>query len=366
MTRLAFLFPGQGAQRVGMGAALARTDADVLDAYLELAEDVACLPIRRLCREGPSRELTRTEACQPALLAVSLALAEVARDAGLRPAWVAGHSLGEYAAAVAADVLTPEDAMRLVVRRARLMADRQAACPGAMAAVIGLGASATAALCRAVAPEAGPVAVANINSDEQVVVSGARAAVDALAAVARSAGARVVLLPVGGAFHSPLMEPVSEEMSAVAAGIAFRDPVVPLVANVSGELLTDAASIRRALVAQISRPVRWTDSVRALAAAGCELFVELGAAVLTGLVRAIDPDAAAHGADSRSRLAALAAEGSGPTRPQASEDELLAAIGTLLRRLEPVPQGVLEAARLAPVTARPHRPRLALVDRDPR
>jgi [acyl-carrier-protein] S-malonyltransferase len=307
MRRIAFLFPGQGAQRVGMGAALLATDADLLAGYLELAEDVSGLPIGRLCREGPLGELTRTEVSQPALLALSLALGDVARDVGFEPSFVAGHSLGEYAAAVAAGVLTAEDCMHVVARRARLMADRQTERPGAMAAVIGLGVAATDALCRRVPGALGPVAVANINTHEQVVVSGVRAAVEHLTQVARDAGARVVALPVGGAFHSPLMEPVRDAMASVIADLALQSPRIPLVANVSGALLSDGEAIGRALVDQIARSVRWADCVRTLLSARCELFVELGSGVHSGLVRAIDPCAAAHAADSRERLAELAA-----------------------------------------------------------
>jgi [acyl-carrier-protein] S-malonyltransferase len=307
MTQVALLFPGQGAQRVGMGGALMESDRGVLEDYLELAEDIATLPIRRLCREGPLAELTRTEVSQPALLALSMALADVARDVGLEPAFVAGHSLGEYAAAVTAGVLTPEDCMEVVVQRSRLMADRQAERPGAMAAVIGLGCAETDALCHRIPAAVGLVTVANINTEEQVVVSGVRPAVERLAQLARAAGARVVALPVGGAFHSPLMEPVRVAIASVVKSVPLRDPAIPLVANVSGQLLSNGDAIGRALVDQISRPVRWTDCVQTLCSAGCELFVELGSGVLSGLVRAIDPCASAHAADSRSRLAALAA-----------------------------------------------------------
>jgi [acyl-carrier-protein] S-malonyltransferase len=362
MTGVAFLYPGQGAQRVGMGAALGRTDGAALERYLELAEDVSSLPIRRLCLEGPIAELTRTEVSQPALLAVSLALTEVARDVGFEPAFVAGHSLGEYAAAIAAGVLDAEDGMRLVAARGRLMAARQLECPGAMAAVIGLGETATAVLCREVGTEAEPLAVANVNTGEQIVVSGVTAAVERLAEVARHQGARVVRLPVGGAFHSPIMDPVREAMAGVADAFAWHDPNVALVANVSGAPLVDGAAVRAALVEQISRPVRWADCVRTLVAAGCDLFVELGAGVLTGLVRSVDPGVPAHAADSRARLTAVA-EGVPRTGRPAREDRLLEDLGGMLRRVDPVPPHVLAAARAAQPAASTRGGHLRLVPR---
>jgi [acyl-carrier-protein] S-malonyltransferase len=201
------------------------------------------------------------------------------------------------------------------------MADRQAEQPGAMAAVIGLGVASTEALCRAVPAAVGSVTVANINTDEQVVVSGVRPAVEHLTQLARQAGARVVALPVGGAFHSPLMEPVRVAMAGVVEAVTLRAPAVPLVANVSGRLLSHSDAIGDALVAQISRPVRWADCVRTLLGSGCELLVELGSGVLSGLVRAIDPCAPAHAADSRTRLTELAAGVTPSGAQQVERDE---------------------------------------------
>jgi [acyl-carrier-protein] S-malonyltransferase len=310
--RITFIYPGQGSQRIGMGAALRSTDGPTLDRRLELAEDIAQLPIRRLCREGPIEELTRTEVSQPALLAFALALTDVAADVGLRPSFVAGHSVGEYAAAVAAGAIDAEAGMLLVVRRGRLMATRQAEQPGAMAALIGLTASAAADLCGEVARAWGPVVVANINSQEQVVVSGVRAAVLRVGELARGSGARVVVLPVGGAFHSPLMEPVRAAMSAYADALPWRAATVPLAANVSGALIYTGGAVRDALVHQIATPVRWSECVRTLVDAGCVRFVELGGGVLTGLVRAAAPGVAASPAESRRQLQTLADEITAP------------------------------------------------------
>jgi [acyl-carrier-protein] S-malonyltransferase len=300
---LAFLYPGQGSQRVGMGAALRATDPTVFDRYLGLADDVAGLPIGRLCLEGPGDQLIRTEVSQPALFALSLALTEIAREHGLEPRVVAGHSLGEYAAAVAAGALSLEDGMRLVALRGRLMGAVQARRPGAMAAVIGLETGAVAALCRLV----GHVVVANHNAPGQVVVSGASASVQTLCARVEAAGGRAVRLPVGGAFHSPAMEPVRAALAQHSTTIAWRSVRVPLASNASGALLTDGDAIGAAVVAQVTAPVRWVDCMHAMVAAGTTSFLELGPGrVLTGLVRSLRRDLPAGAADSRARLAAFA------------------------------------------------------------
>ena len=304
--RLAFLYPGQGSQRVGMGAALRASDPALFDRHLGLADDIAGLPVSRCCLEGPMDLLTRTEVSQPALFALALALTEVARQEGLEPDCVAGHSLGEYAAAVAAGALDAEDGMRLVVRRSRLMAAVQAQRPGAMAAVLGLDAGEVKALCRRADPTR-PVAIANLNAPRQAVVSGSPAGVDHVCELAAAAGARAVRLPVGGAFHSPAMAPVRAALHEKTAAIAWRDATVPLAANATGQLVTDAGGVRAALVAQVAEPVRWVECMGALAGAGCTSFLELGPGrVLTGLARSTSRELDAAAADSRSKLVAFA------------------------------------------------------------
>jgi [acyl-carrier-protein] S-malonyltransferase len=305
--RLAFLYPGQGSQRVGMGAALRASDPSLFDRHLGLADDIAGLPVSRWCLEGPMDRLTRTEVSQPALYALALALTEVAREMGLEPDCVAGHSLGEYAAAVSAGALDAEDGMRLVVRRSRLMAAVQAQRPGAMAAVHGLDSDRLEALCRRAAA-AGPVAVANLNTPRQTVVSGSPAGVDRLCELAAEAGGRAVPLPVGGAFHSSAMAPVRTALHEETAAIAWRDPAVPLASNASGGLVTEAGAVRAALVAQVAEPVRWVECMAALTGAGCTTFLELGPGrVLAGLARSASRDLEAATADSRPKLAAFAA-----------------------------------------------------------
>lgn len=306
MRRVAFIYSGQGAQRVGMGAALRRRDPELFDRFFGLVEEASGLPIRRLALEGPAAALTRTEVAQPALFALELALTESARRLGLRPALATGHSLGEYVAAVAIGALAADDAARLVAERGRLMAAVQAERPGAMGAVVGLPAARVRQLCMAAA---GQVAVANLNAPAQTVVSGDTRAVDALLASAAEAGAsRVVRLPVGAAFHSKTMRGPQQRLAALAAELRWRAPDVPLVANWSGELVTEAADVRQALIAQIAAEVRWSDCVRTCLRAGADVLLELGPApVLAGLVRQVEPTAEVFTAASPERLEAFAA-----------------------------------------------------------
>ena len=309
MTELALLFPGQGAQRPGMGRALRAEDPDVADAHRGRPAAAAGLPLEQLCAEGPAEALRPTEVAQPALFAVGLALADVARSVGLRPAAVAGHSLGEYTAAVAAGALTSEAGFELVAARGRLMADVQRVRPGAMAAVLGLPPAEVGALCAAVAGSE-TLTPANFNAPSQTVVSGDEPAIERLLArAADQRGARAVRLPVGAAFHSALMAPVRDQLGRLAAELAWNDLRVPLAANASAKLLTGAGEVREALLAQIAAPVRWVACVEALLAAGCRHFLELGPGrPLSGLVRQIAPDADVASADSRSAIEAYARE----------------------------------------------------------
>ncbi len=303
MAGVAFLFPGQGSQKAGMGAELLETEGDLLAGYLAQAEAASGQPIRRLTLEGPIEALTRTEVAQPALFCVSLAVMDAARARGVEPDFVAGHSLGEYTAACASGAVSVEDAIELVSLRGHLMGEIGDGRPGAMAAVIGLDAATLGGLCEQASAE-GAVALANINSPTQIVVSGEDDGVVRLMQLAEEAGAaRVVRLQVAAAFHSEMMKPVQEQMADAIREVAWTDPRVPVAANARGELVSDAESLQAALVEQIASPVRWVECVQALAAAGAETFLEVGPGrVLGGLVRQIQPGADVFSADSPARL----------------------------------------------------------------
>ena len=305
MGKVAFLYPGQGSQKVGMGSDLLDTDKELFERYLGLADEVSGLPIRKFCLDGPIEELTRTDVAQPALFAVGMALTELSGEVGLKPDFVAGHSLGEYTAAVASGAVGLEDGMRLVSERGRRMADVQAERPGAMAAIIGLAAETVEELCDR-ASEAGVVGLANLNTQTQTVISGEEmGVVKAMELADEEGAAKTVRLPVGGAFHSELMKPVQAALAETAGRLAFADPRVQLVVNHSGRTVTSGDEVREALVAQIAAPVRWADCVQTLVDAGCETSVELGPGkVLSGLVRKIDSDVKTLPGSSRSALEA--------------------------------------------------------------
>src|SRR3954451_17329514 len=226
---LAFLLPGQGSQKVGMGADVLAEAPEHLERYFALAEEASGKPITQLCLEGPIEELTSTDVAQPALFCVALAMADLAFAAGLKPDFAAGHSLGEYTAATVAGALAPEDGIKLVCARGALMAQAQDEVPGGMAAIIGMEADALAALCESID---GRVAPANYNTPSQIVVSGDMDAVDALVEAAPGAGAdKAVKLKGGAAFHSEAMAPVREQMAERMAGVSFSDPSIPIVSN---------------------------------------------------------------------------------------------------------------------------------------
>jgi [acyl-carrier-protein] S-malonyltransferase len=298
MPTLAFVFPGQGSQAVGMGQALADVYPAAAAVFAE-ADDVLGERLADLAWNGPAEELDLTANAQPALLAASIAflraLQERREAAGLPPLvpdFAAGHSMGQYTAMVAAGVISLADGIRLVRERGRLMQASGEGHPGAMAAIIGLPEERLDDLVAAGAVH-GTFGVANRNSPGQVVVSGARPAVEAAAAAAKGLGARrAVVLPVSVAAHSPLMAEAAEGMRAVLADVDFRDPRVPLLANADARPLTTAAACRAELVDHLTTGVDWIAAVEAMTAAGVSRFVEVGPGrVLSGLVRRISSDA---------------------------------------------------------------------------
>jgi [acyl-carrier-protein] S-malonyltransferase len=277
------LFPGQGSQRVGMGRRLA-AEHPIAHATMAEADDALDFPLSRLCFEGPEAELTRTEFCQPAILAVSIAqwrALGAVRD--LRPRWLAGHSLGEYAALVVAGALEFRDAIRLVRLRGRAM---QSAVPegvGAMAAIVGLDDAAVSAICSEAAADE-VVSPANFNGAGQIVVAGHRAAVERAMQAAKAAGGRVIPLAVSAPFHCALMAPAAAELASALDAVEIAPPSIPIVTNVEATLNADASRVRGLLVAQVTAPVRWAESMRLLQSLGCRRAVEVGPGQVLGKI----------------------------------------------------------------------------------
>ncbi|ADU14425.1 ACP S-malonyltransferase [Asticcacaulis excentricus] len=292
---LAFVFPGQGSQSVGMGSELFDNFAAAREVFGEVNE-VLGLDLLRLMREGPEADLTLTENAQPALMAVSLAVVRVLKaDFGVdvsEAAFCAGHSLGEYSALAAMEVLTLADAARLLKLRGQAMQRAVPVGQGAMAALIGAKADlALAEVACEAGRAAGVVVVANDNNAGQVVISGEKAAVDLAVEKAKELGAKAMLLNVSAPFHSPLMQPAAEEMAEALSKINFRDPQSVLVANVTAQPVGDKAQVAPLLVEQVTGRVRWRESVQWLAQdGGVTQFAELGAGkVLTGMIKRLAP-----------------------------------------------------------------------------
>ena len=302
---IAFIFPGQGSQTVGMGKALAEAFPICRDTFAE-ADAALGEPLSRLCFEGPEEQLALTENTQPAILAVSIAACRLLASRGLAPAFVAGHSLGEYSANVAAGTFAFADAVRLVRRRGRYMQEAVPVGAGAMAAILGLDAEKVAAACEEAA-QGDVVSPANLNGAGQVVIAGTREAVARAGERARALGARrVVPLPVSAPFHCALMKPAEERLAPELRAIAAFEPRVPIVANVNAESTRTARAAIEALVAQVSSPVLWEAVVRRLASEGVTTYVEVGpGTVLSGLVRKIHREAAVANFGSSDDLASV-------------------------------------------------------------
>ena len=291
MSKTAFLFPGQGSQFAGMGKSLVGA-FPVAARVFEEADDALGFSISRLCFEGPEEELKRTEITQPALVAVSVAAFAVLDEKGLAPDYVAGHSLGEYSALVAAGSLALADAVRLVHKRGRYMQEAVPAGVGAMAALLKLpDGKLEGVLAEAQRGGREIVTAANFNSPDQIVIAGHAGAVARAVELAKSAGARrAVMLQVSAPFHCPLMRPAQQRLKADLDAIVFRDLAVPLINNWQAREIRTAVEAREGLYQQIPNPVRWSDSMRALAAAGVTRCLEVGpSGVLTGLLKNIDP-----------------------------------------------------------------------------
>lgn len=331
---VAFVFPGQGSQAVGMGADIYRTSPAARAVY-DLADAALGFGLSRLCFEGPEETLRETVNTQPALVTTSLALlaalqeaagAETATLPALRaplvPAFLAGHSVGEYAALAASGALDIAETIKLARERGRLMHEQGGAIPSGMAAVLGMDADALAAVCaeateqtraelsatEAEHPGAGRVVVANDNAPGQVVISGEQRALELAMELAKARGAkRVVPLAVSGAFHSPVMAPAAEGLARAVAAAPFTGAAIPIVSNISATAITTEAELRDELSRQIVSPVQWTRSVTYLAEQGVTTFVEIGSGqVLAGLIRRISKGATTLGVATADDVAAVA------------------------------------------------------------
>lgn len=287
MSRLALVFPGQGSQQVGMGKAVAEAFPEAREVF-DTADRVLGFPLSRLCFEGPAEELKLTENTQPAILTTSVALYRVVARQGIEPDFVAGHSLGEYSALVAAGGLRLEDAVELVRNRGRYMQEAVPVGEGAMAAVLGLDAADVKAVCEETA-EQDVVEAANLNAPGQIVIAGHAAAVARASAKAKERGAkRVIPLPVSAPFHCRLMNPARERLQRDMSEVTFSDLRMPLISNVDAAPVETGRQAMDALVRQVSSPVRWEESVRHLVEQGVDQFVEVGPGkVLSGLVRKV-------------------------------------------------------------------------------